>query len=72
MKGEISLAGQDGVSDIVGGAGLVWGRGKREGPDTFWTDGAPSEEVRVVQGVDSHGEHAVLPGMEMGAADVAA
>ena len=48
MQGKISLAGQDGGSDIVGGAGDVWGRGKREGPDTFWTDGTPGEEVRVV------------------------
>ena len=72
MKGEISLAGQNGVSDIVRDAGLVRRGGEREGPDTFWTDWATGEEVRVVKGMGSHGEEAVLPGMEMEAADVAA
>jgi hypothetical protein len=66
------LAGQDGVSGIVGYSGLIWGGRERKGPDTFWTDGAPGKEVGVVKGMGTHGEEALLPGMEMEAADVAA
>ena len=66
------MAGQNGVSDIVRDAGLVRRGGEREGPDTLWADCATGEEVRVVEGMGTHGKQAVLPGMEMEAADVAA
>ena len=71
-QGEISLAGQDGVSGIMGNAGLTWRGREGQAPNTFWTDGASGKETGVVQGVSSHGQEALLPRMEMEAADMAA
>ena len=66
------MACQDQVSGFgrsVGFRGSGW---KGKGPDTLRADASSSEEARGVEGMGTHGEKAVFPGMEVEAADMTA